>query len=58
MHHLLQNRPVERTFMLGNEAIAQYKIRVGKRINSQPLIADGQHSRTDGLTSLAAAAGL
>ncbi len=42
----------------GNEAIAQYKIRVGKRINSQPLVADGQHSRTDGLTSLAAAAGL
>ena len=42
----------------GNEAIAEYKIRVGKRINSQPLIADGQHSRTDGLTSLAAATGL
>src|SRR5260221_3214881 len=42
----------------GNEAIAEYKIPVGKRIHSQPLIADGQNSRTDGLTSLAAAAGL
>ncbi len=42
----------------GNEILAQYKMRVGVRINSQPLIADGQHSRTDGLTSLAAAVGL
>lgn len=43
---------------VGNEALAQYKIREGKRLNSGPLVADGQHSRTDGLTSLAAAAGL
>ena len=42
----------------GNEALAEYKLRVGRRINSQPLIADGLHSRTDGLTSLAAAVGL
>jgi cation diffusion facilitator family transporter len=42
----------------GNELLAQYKISVGKRINSIPLIADGQHSRIDGLTSLAAFAGL
>ena len=42
----------------GNEILAQYKIRVGKRINSVPLIADGQHSRIDGLTSLAAFVGL
>src|SRR5437588_7271398 len=42
----------------GNELLAQYKITVGKRINSVPLIADGQHSRIDGLTSLAAFAGL
>jgi cation diffusion facilitator family transporter len=42
----------------GNEGLAEYKIRVGRRINSAPLIADGQHSRTDGLTSLAAAVGL
>jgi cation diffusion facilitator family transporter len=43
---------------LGNEALAQYKISVGKRINSVPLVADGQHSRIDGLTSLAALVGL
>src|SRR5438105_6117196 len=42
----------------GNELLAQYKITVGKRINSVPLIADGQHSRIDGLTSLAAFVGL
>lgn len=43
---------------VGNEALAQYKLRMGRRLNSAPLIADGQHSRADGLTSLAAAAGL
>jgi cation diffusion facilitator family transporter len=42
----------------GNEILAHYKITVGKRINSVPLIADGQHSRIDGLTSLAAFVGL
>src|SRR5437588_11068605 len=42
----------------GNELLAQYKISVGTRINSVPLIADGQHSRIDGLTSLAAFVGL
>jgi cation diffusion facilitator family transporter len=36
----------------GNEAVAQYKIRVGKRIGSSALVADGQHSRADGFTSL------
>ncbi len=42
----------------GNELLAHYKIAVGRRINSVPLIADGQHSRIDGLTSLAAFVGL
>jgi cation diffusion facilitator family transporter len=42
----------------GNEAVAQYKLAVGRRINSVPLTADGQHSRVDGLASLAAAAGI
>lgn len=37
---------------VGNEAVAQYKLRVGKRIESAALVADGQHSRADGLTSL------
>ncbi len=44
--------------VVGNEVLAQYKISVGRRINSVPLIADGQHSRIDGLTSLAAFLGL
>ncbi|HLX57830.1 MAG TPA: cation diffusion facilitator family transporter [Ktedonobacteraceae bacterium] len=44
--------------VIGNETLAQYKIAVGRRINSVPLMADGQHSRIDGLTSLAAFVGL
>lgn len=38
---------------LGNEAVAVLQIRVGKRIGSEALVADGLHARTDGLTSLA-----
>jgi cation diffusion facilitator family transporter len=37
---------------LGNEAVAEYRIRVGRRIGSAALVADGLHARTDGLTSL------
>src|SRR5690349_20769744 len=37
----------------GNEAVAFYRIRVGRRIGSAALVADGLHARTDGLTSLA-----
>lgn len=37
---------------LGNEAVALYRIRVGRRIGSAALVADGLHARTDGLTSL------
>lgn len=43
---------------VGNEVLAEYKIRAGRRLHSAPLVADGQHSRADGLTSLAAAVGL
>lgn len=42
---------------LGNEAVAMFRIRVGKEINSAALIADGQHARVDGLTSLSVLAG-
>jgi len=42
---------------LGNEAVAIYRIRVGARIGSAALIADGQHSRVDGFTSLAVLVG-
>lgn len=37
----------------GNEAVAMFRIRVGKEIGSAALVADGYHARTDGFTSLA-----
>jgi len=37
----------------GNEVVAGYRIRVGRRIGSAALVADGLHARTDGFTSLA-----
>ena len=42
---------------LGNEAVAVFRIRVGRQMNSAALIADGYHARTDGLTSLAVVLG-
>jgi cation diffusion facilitator family transporter len=41
----------------GNEVVALYRIRVGRRIGSGALVADGVHARTDGLTSLAVVLG-
>jgi cation diffusion facilitator family transporter len=41
----------------GNEAVAQLRIRVGRRIGSAALVADGLHARTDGFTSLAVLVG-
>jgi len=38
---------------LGNEAVAVLQIRVGRKIGSAAMVADGLHARTDGLTSLA-----
>lgn len=37
----------------GNELVARYRIRIGRRIGSAALVADGLHARTDGFTSLA-----
>jgi cation diffusion facilitator family transporter len=42
----------------GNELVAVYRIRVGRRIGSAALVADGIHARTDGLTSLAVVFGV
>ena len=42
---------------VGNEAVAIFRIRIGRKINSAALIADGYHARTDGLTSLAVVLG-
>ena len=37
---------------LGNEAVAVFRIRVGRQIGSAALVADGLHARVDGFTSL------
>ena len=42
---------------VGNEAVAIFRIRVGRQIGSAALIADGYHARTDGWTSLAVLVG-
>jgi cation diffusion facilitator family transporter len=42
---------------LGNELVARFRIRVGERIGSAALVADGEHARTDGFPSLAVVAG-
>jgi len=42
---------------IGKEWVAQYRIRVGRKIGSAALVADGMHARTDGMTSLAVAVG-
>src|SRR5699024_10362137 len=42
----------------GNEAVAWYRIRAGKRIGSAALVAEGNHARADGLTSLAVVVGV
>jgi cation diffusion facilitator family transporter len=43
---------------IGNEWVAVYRIRSGKRIGSAALIADGYHARVDGFTSLAVVLGV
>src|SRR5439155_2877004 len=42
---------------IGNEAVARLRIRIGNEIGSAALVADGQHARADGFTSLAVLAG-
>ncbi|XAS66955.1 cation diffusion facilitator family transporter [Micrococcaceae bacterium Sec5.7] len=42
----------------GNELVAIYRIRIGRKIGSAALVADGIHARTDGFTSLAVVAGV
>ncbi|MDU0477989.1 cation diffusion facilitator family transporter [Staphylococcus chromogenes] len=43
---------------LGNELVAQYRIKAGRRVGSAALIAEGQHARTDALTSLSVIIGV
>jgi cation diffusion facilitator family transporter len=42
---------------LGNEIVAVYRIRVGTRIASAALVADGKHAQADGITSLGVVVG-
>jgi cation diffusion facilitator family transporter len=42
---------------VGNEIVARFRIRVGRRIGSAALVADGEHARVDGFTSLAVLVG-
>ncbi|WP_346769394.1 cation diffusion facilitator family transporter [Planctomonas sp. JC2975] len=59
-------RPVENAWWLiaagligfaGNEIVAIYRIRVGRKIGSAALVADGVHARLDGITSLSVVLG-
>jgi cation diffusion facilitator family transporter len=42
---------------VGNEAVALFRMKVGREIGSAALVADGMHARVDGLTSLAVLVG-
>ncbi len=42
---------------IGNEWVAEYRIRAGRRIGSAALVADGHHARVDGITSLGVVVG-
>ncbi len=53
VHYLLAVIVASVIGFIGNEAVAQFRIRVGKEIGSAALIADGHHARADGFTSLA-----
>jgi len=66
IQRLLHPRPVHNVALVmvagvigfaGNELVAVYRIRVGRKIGSAALVADGLHARTDGLTSLAVVIG-
>jgi cation diffusion facilitator family transporter len=44
--------------VIGNQVVARYKLRVGRRIQSATLVADAQHSWLDALSSAGALLGL
>jgi cation diffusion facilitator family transporter len=62
MQRLLHPQPLEMLWavmaasivgFIGNEAVAIFRIRIGRQIGSAALVADGYHARVDGWTSLA-----
>jgi cation diffusion facilitator family transporter len=58
MSHLWATAAAAIIGFIGNGVIAFYRIRMGKRMASSALIADGQHARVDGYTSLAVLIGV
>jgi cation diffusion facilitator family transporter len=56
--HLLATAIAGAVGFIGNEWVAVYRIRSGKRIGSAALVADGYHARVDGFTSLAVVLGV
>lgn len=56
--HLLATALAGLIGFAGNEWVAVYRIRTGRRIGSAALEADGYHARIDGFTSLAVVAGV
>lgn len=44
--------------IIGNQVVARYKLRVGRRIGSATLVSDAKHSWLDALSSAGAAVGL
>jgi cation diffusion facilitator family transporter len=58
MNHLWATAAAAIIGFIGNEVIAIYRIGMGKRMASAALIADGQHARVDGYTSLAVLIGV
>lgn len=61
LDRLLHPRPLSRLWLvgaasvagfIGNEAVALFRIRIGKEIGSAALVADGYHARADGYSSL------
>ena len=44
--------------IVGNQVVARYKLRIGRRIRSATLVADARHSWLDALSSAGALAGL
>jgi len=56
--HLLATAIAGAVGFAGNEWVAVYRIRSGRRIGSAALVADGYHARVDGFTSLAVVLGV
>ncbi|MBA3992451.1 MAG: cation transporter [Cyanobacteria bacterium DS2.3.42] len=57
VHHLPAVMMAAFIGFLGNEAVALFRLKIGKEIGSAALVADGYHARLDGLTSLSVMVG-